>query len=104
MAEAITDLVEGAMGSPWVYLALCAFAAIDAFFPVVPSESLVISAGVFAAPDSAMMRSTPTARVPSRLNSSYAVSRIRSRPELGRCGDASIVGRVYSRRPAQKRR
>jgi membrane-associated protein len=49
MAEAITELVEGAMGSPWVYLALCAFAAIDAFFPAVPSESLVISAGVFAA-------------------------------------------------------
>ena len=49
MADAITDLVEGAMGSPWVYLALCAFAAIDAFFPVVPSESLVISAGVYAA-------------------------------------------------------
>jgi membrane protein DedA with SNARE-associated domain len=49
MADAITDLVEGAMGSPWVYLALCAFAAIDAFFPVVPSESLVITAGVFAA-------------------------------------------------------
>jgi membrane-associated protein len=43
------DLVEGAMGSPWVYLALCAFAAIDAFFPIVPSESLVITAGVFAA-------------------------------------------------------
>ena len=49
MAESITELVEGAMSSPWVYLALCAFAAIDAFFPVVPSESLVISAGVFAA-------------------------------------------------------
>ena len=49
MADAITDLVEGAMGSPWVYLALCAFAAIDAFFPAIPSESLVISAGVFAA-------------------------------------------------------
>src|SRR5215208_1732572 len=49
MADAITDLVEGAMGSPWVYLALCAFAAIDAFFPVVPGESLVITAGVFAA-------------------------------------------------------
>ena len=49
MAEAITELVEGAMGSPWVYLALFAFAAIDGFFPVVPSESLVITAGVFAA-------------------------------------------------------
>jgi membrane-associated protein len=49
MGEAITNWVEGAMGSPWVYLALCAFAAIDAFFPIVPSESLVITAGVFAA-------------------------------------------------------
>jgi membrane protein DedA with SNARE-associated domain len=37
------------MGSPWIYLGLLAIAAIDAFFPVVPSETLVISAGVFAA-------------------------------------------------------
>src|SRR5215207_1856118 len=49
MAEAITELVEGAMGSPWVLLALFALAAIDGFFPVVPSESLVVTAGVFAA-------------------------------------------------------
>ncbi len=49
MADAITNLVEGAMGSPWIYLALFAFAALDAFFPIVPSESLVITAGVFAA-------------------------------------------------------
>jgi membrane-associated protein len=49
MSDAIMNWVEGAMGSPWVYLALCAFAAIDAFFPAVPSESLVITAGVFAA-------------------------------------------------------
>jgi len=49
MADAITQLVEGAMGSPWVFVALFAFAAIEAFFPLVPSESLVITAGVFAA-------------------------------------------------------
>jgi len=49
MADRITELVEHAVGSPWVYLALFAFAALDAFFPLVPSESLVISAGVFAA-------------------------------------------------------
>ena len=49
MGTAITDMVEGAMSSPWIYLALCAFAAIDGFFPLVPSESLVVSAGVFAA-------------------------------------------------------
>jgi membrane protein DedA with SNARE-associated domain len=49
MGDAITNLVEGAMASPWVYVALLAFAAIDGFFPAVPSESLVITAGVFAA-------------------------------------------------------
>jgi membrane protein DedA with SNARE-associated domain len=49
MSDAIMNWVEGFMGSPWVYVALFAFAAIDAFFPIVPSESLVITAGVFAA-------------------------------------------------------
>jgi membrane-associated protein len=49
MGDAITNLVENAVGSPWVYVALFTFAAIDAFFPAVPSETLVISAGVFAA-------------------------------------------------------
>jgi len=33
MGAAITDLVEGAMGSPWIYLALCAFSMIDGFLP-----------------------------------------------------------------------
>ena len=49
MTDAITHLVEGAMASPWVLLALFAVAAIDGFFPAVPSESLVVTAGVFAA-------------------------------------------------------
>lgn len=41
--------VEPLMASYWVFLILFAFSAIDAFFPVVPSESLVITAGVYAA-------------------------------------------------------
>lgn len=45
------DLAHEAVSSPWVYLALFAFSAVDAFFPMVPSESLVITAGVFAATD-----------------------------------------------------
>lgn len=49
MTDAIVELVEGAMSTPWVFLALFAFAAIDAFFPAVPSESLVVTAGVFSA-------------------------------------------------------
>ena len=49
VTDAITHIVEGAMASPWVLLALFAVAAIDGFFPVVPAESLVVTAGVFAA-------------------------------------------------------
>ena len=49
MIDGIVEAAESAMASPWIYLALLAFAAIDAFFPVVPSETLVISAGVFTA-------------------------------------------------------
>jgi membrane-associated protein len=49
MDGTILHFVETLMGSPWVYAALLAFAAIDGFFPLVPSESLVITSGVFAA-------------------------------------------------------
>jgi membrane protein DedA with SNARE-associated domain len=48
LLDAIIELVEGALGSPWGLLALFALAAVDGFFPVVPSESLVITAGVLA--------------------------------------------------------
>ena len=51
MTDVISTLVEGAMASPWVLLALFAVAAVDGFFPAVPSESLVVTAGVFAAAD-----------------------------------------------------
>lgn len=49
MGDAIMQLVEGAIESPWIYPALFAFAAIDGFFPLVPSESLLVTSGVFAA-------------------------------------------------------
>ncbi|MFD0690244.1 DedA family protein [Actinomadura fibrosa] len=43
------DLLHTAVTSPWFYLALFAVAAIDGFFPAVPSESMVITGGVYAA-------------------------------------------------------
>lgn len=49
MTDAIIEMVTDLMSSPWVYLAIFAIAAIDAFFPAVPSETLVITGGVFAA-------------------------------------------------------
>lgn len=45
MFESIVDAVSG---SNWSYLIVFAIAAIDAFFPVVPSEATAIAAGVVA--------------------------------------------------------
>ncbi|WP_243793287.1 DedA family protein [Saccharopolyspora gloriosae] len=48
MSDAVLDLVHGAMGSPWIYLVLVAFVALDAVLPSVPGEVLVVTCGVFA--------------------------------------------------------
>jgi membrane-associated protein len=47
--ETILQVVHDLMSSPWIYLAIFLLAALDAFVPMVPSESVVITAGVFAA-------------------------------------------------------
>lgn len=46
MFQALTDYVSG---SPWTYLFLVGIAALDVIFPLVPSETSVILAGVIAA-------------------------------------------------------
>ncbi|MDR7300555.1 DedA family protein [Haloactinomyces albus] len=45
----VVGLLNGAMGSPWLYLAVFVFVAIDGFFPTIPGETLVVTSGVFAA-------------------------------------------------------
>ncbi|MFI7445673.1 DedA family protein [Nonomuraea indica] len=49
MSHAILDLVHQVMSSPWLYVAIFALAVLDGFFPIVPAETSVITAGVFAA-------------------------------------------------------
>jgi membrane-associated protein len=49
MIETLLTMVEDLATSPWIFPILFAFAALDAFFPVVPSESVLVTAGVFAA-------------------------------------------------------
>lgn len=43
------QMIEWVSGSNWSYVAVFAVAVLDAFFPVVPSESMVIVAGALAA-------------------------------------------------------
>ncbi|WP_084961263.1 DedA family protein [Thermoactinospora rubra] len=49
MSNAILEFVHQVMSSPWLYAALFALAMLDGFFPIVPAETSVITAGVFAA-------------------------------------------------------
>lgn len=49
MVDGLVELMRDGLATSWGYLGLFVFAMVDAFFPVVPSESLVITAGVFAA-------------------------------------------------------
>jgi membrane-associated protein len=46
MLESVTELVAA---SPWTYVLVLTIAALDAVFPVVPSETTAIAAGVLAA-------------------------------------------------------
>jgi membrane-associated protein len=46
--DAINDLIATAAASPWVYLVVFAVVLVDAFFPPVPSESVVIGAAAAA--------------------------------------------------------
>ncbi|MEH0842528.1 DedA family protein [Micromonospora sp. CPCC 205711] len=47
--QSVLDLLHHTVTSPWVYLVIFVVTAVDAFFPVVPGETVVITAGVFAA-------------------------------------------------------
>lgn len=48
MTDMIMDVVHDLMSSPWIYALIFAIAAIDGFFPALPSESMVMLGGVFA--------------------------------------------------------
>lgn len=49
LLEQINDFAVDLGGSPWVYLVVLAFAAIDAFFPPLPSESIVVALAAIGA-------------------------------------------------------
>lgn len=49
LLELINESITAVMGSPWVYVAVFLVCALDAFFPVVPSETSVIAASAVAA-------------------------------------------------------
>lgn len=49
MFDSLLDVLHDLASSPWIYVGLFVIAAVDGFFPLVPSESAVVTVGVFAA-------------------------------------------------------
>lgn len=43
MLDGVNDIVLDLAGSPWVYLIVFGFVAVDAFFPPIPSESAIVA-------------------------------------------------------------
>lgn len=86
MLESLTQLVSG---SPWTYAIVLGFAALDAIFPLVPSEATAITAGVLAAAGDLHIALVLAAAASGALigdNSAYGfgrgAGRITSRPLL----------------------
>lgn len=87
MNDLILSHAHDLMASPWIYVALFAFATLDAFLPVVPSESLVIMAGVFAAngqPDLVAVMAVAASGAFAGDHVSYLIGRRVGRVLLGR--------------------
>jgi membrane protein DedA with SNARE-associated domain len=101
MNDAIIHAVEGVVSTPWVYLALFGIAALDGFFPVVPSETLVITLGVFAAadgqPDAVLVAVVAAVGALTGDHVSYAIGR-RAGPRIfERLRAGSRAQRAYER-------
>ncbi|MFF0739329.1 DedA family protein [Streptomyces sp. NPDC004111] len=101
MNEAIVQAVEGFVTTPWVYVVLFAIAALDGFFPVVPSETLVITLGVFAAATGDP--SLPLVILVAALGAftgdhiSYAVGRTSGKKIFARLTPGSRTHKAYTR-------
>ncbi|MFC0029558.1 DedA family protein [Micromonospora chaiyaphumensis] len=101
--DSVLGLLHQTMSSPWVYLALFTIAVVDGFFPVVPSETAVITAGVFAAtgqPDLPLVVGVAALGALVGDHVSYAIGRhgggrlLARLPAAGPAGDPGEEGRA----------
>ncbi|MFG3260518.1 DedA family protein [Streptomyces sp. NPDC048172] len=101
MNEAIVHAVEGFVSSPWVYAALFGIAMLDGFFPVVPSETLVITLGVFAGsggePSLVLVMLVAALGAFTGDHVSYAIGRKSGERVFARLKEGSRTRRAYDR-------
>ena len=86
MVDAALQMLENVVTSPWAVVVIAGFALLDAFVPLVPSEAVVITAGVFAASgDTSLLMIVAAAAVGAFIGDhlAYAIGR-RTAPSLQR--------------------
>ncbi|WP_203762375.1 DedA family protein, partial [Paractinoplanes deccanensis] len=64
------------ISSPWIYLLVFVFVAIDGFFPAMPSEAVVISLGAFSASGSGGLAALAVAVVAGGVVGDWAAYRL----------------------------
>ena len=47
----VTELLRGALGSPWLWVLVFAASGLDALLPFMPSETTVVTVAVLLGPD-----------------------------------------------------
>ena len=88
MFDGLRLLLEGALASPWLLLVILGLAVVDALVPMVPSEALIIAAGVGAAAgDQSLVAVIGAASLGSFVGECTAFA-------LGRGFGASVRGRL----------
>lgn len=79
MLDGVNDVVLDLAGSPWVYLLVLVFAAGDAFFPPIPSESAIVALAAFSAssgdPDLFLLAAVSIAGALTGDHAAYGVGR-----------------------------
>ena len=103
MTSDILALVHDVMGSPWIYLVLFVLATLDGFLPAFPSETVVITAGAFAAsgsPDLPLVIAVSASGAFAGDHLSYAIGRTAGGRLLGRLRPGTRFRRTFDRAAA----
>ncbi|WP_019874662.1 DedA family protein [Sporichthya polymorpha] len=100
----VVSRLESALGSPWGLLVILAVCIVDGFFPVVPSETLVISGGVLAAQDELPLTGVMAVALVGAITGdhiSYFIGRTVGRPFVDRMCRRPRIAKLRDNAQAQ---
>lgn len=100
MTDTILAYVHDVVTSPWIYLVVLALAWVDGFLPAFPSESVVITAGVFAAngaPNLPLVIAVAAVGAFAGDHTSYLIGRLAGERLLRRSPEGTRRRRAFER-------